>query len=98
MLALLKRREVTAEALAKAKVQTQELRTQLSPLKDEIQKLKLQRACLEEKLKLTHIQRTEDMEHYKVSNKGRVCESTSHTQHMTLLTFTANSLLSRGER
>ncbi|CAF99464.1 unnamed protein product [Tetraodon nigroviridis] len=73
LLALLKRREVTAEALVKAKVQSQELRTQLSPLKDEIQKLKLQRACLEEKLKLTHIQRTEDMEHYKVSDKGRVC-------------------------
>lgn len=72
-LALLKRREVTAEALVKAKAQSRELKTQLSPLKDEIQKLKLQGACLEEKLKLTHIQRTEDTEHYKVSNKGRVC-------------------------
>lgn len=72
-MALLKRREVTAEALVKAKVQTQELRTQLGPLKDEIEKLKLQGACLEEKLKLTQIQRTEDMEHYKVSSKGRVC-------------------------
>lgn len=72
MLALLKRREVTAEALVKAKEQLQELRTQLSPLKDEIQKLKLQRACLEEKLKLIHIQRTEDVEHYKVSGIGRV--------------------------
>lgn len=81
MLALLKRREVTAEALVKANVQTQELRTQLSPLKDEIQKLKLQRACLEEKLKLTHIQRTEDMEHYKVSNKARVLKHKSNTIH-----------------
>lgn len=72
LLALLKRREITAEALVKAKEQVQELRTQLSPLKDEIQKLKLQRACLEEKLKLIHIQRTEDVEHYKVSGIGRV--------------------------
>lgn len=73
LLALLKRRKATAEALVKAKVQTQELRAQLSPLKDEIQKLKLQRACLEENLKITHMQRAEDMEHYKVSNKGIVC-------------------------
>lgn len=72
MLALLKRREVTAEALVKAKEQLQELRTQLSPLKDEIQKLKLQRACLEEKLNLIHIQRIEDVQHYKVSGIGRV--------------------------
>lgn len=71
MLALLKRREVTAEALVKAKEQIQELRTQLSPLKDEIQKLKLQRACLEKKLKLIQVQRTEDMEHYKVKRMGR---------------------------
>lgn len=70
-MALLKRREVTAEALVKAKEQIQELRTQLSPLKDEIQKLKLQRACLEEKLKLIHMQRTEDVQHYKVSDTGR---------------------------
>lgn len=83
MLALLKRREVTAEALVKAKVQTQELRTQLSPLKDEIQKLKLQRACLEEKLKLTHIQRTEDIEHYKVSNKSVLKHNKSYTIHDT---------------
>lgn len=69
-MALLKRREVTAEALVKAKEQIQELRTQLSPLKDEIQKLKLQRACLEEKLKLIHMQRTEDVQHYKVSDTG----------------------------
>lgn len=67
LLALLKRREVTAEALVKAKEQAQGLRSQLRPLKEEIQKLKLQRACLEEKLKLSHIQRREDVGQYKVS-------------------------------
>nr|XP_046273910.1 trichohyalin [Scatophagus argus] len=65
LLALLKRREVTAGALAKAKEQAQELRTQLRPLQEEIQKLKLQKACLEEKLKLMHIQRREDVGQYK---------------------------------
>lgn len=68
---LLKRREVTAEALVKAKEQIQELRTQLSPLKEEIQKLKLQRDCLEKKLKLIQEQRTEDVENYKVNKMGR---------------------------
>lgn len=67
LLALLKRREVTAGALVKAKEQAQELRAQLRPLKEEIQKLNLQRACLEEKLKLMHIQRKEDVGQYKVS-------------------------------
>ncbi|XP_020498816.2 centrosome-associated protein CEP250 [Labrus bergylta] len=65
MLALLKRREVTAESLVKSKEQNQELRTKLRPLKEEIQKLILQRTCLEEKLKLTHMQRREDVVHYK---------------------------------
>ncbi|KAM6974043.1 syncoilin [Tautogolabrus adspersus] len=65
MLALVKRREVTAEALVKAKEQTQELRTQLRPLKEEIQKLIIQRTCLEEKLGLIHMQRREDVVHYK---------------------------------
>ncbi|KAI3358411.1 hypothetical protein L3Q82_014841, partial [Scortum barcoo] len=65
LLALLKRREITAGALAKAKEQAQELKAQLRPLKEEIQKLNLQRACLEEKLKLIHIQRREDLGQYK---------------------------------
>ncbi|XP_076611269.1 uncharacterized protein sync [Chaetodon auriga] len=65
LLAMLKRREVTAGALVKAKEQAQELRVQLRPLKEEIQKLKLQRACLEEKLKLIYIQRREDVGQYK---------------------------------
>ncbi|XP_033493210.2 uncharacterized protein sync [Epinephelus lanceolatus] len=65
LLTLLKRRETTAGALAKAKEQAQELKAQLRPLKEEIQKLILQRACLEEKLKLIHIQRREDAGQYK---------------------------------
>uniref|UniRef100_UPI0037E90D57 vimentin n=1 Tax=Semicossyphus pulcher TaxID=241346 RepID=UPI0037E90D57 len=65
MVTLLKRREVTAEALVKAKEQAQELKAQLRPLKEEIQKLNLQRACLEEKLRLTYIQRREDVGQYK---------------------------------
>ncbi|XP_070841336.1 vimentin [Chaetodon trifascialis] len=65
LLAMLKRREVTAGALVKAKEQAQELRAQLRPLKEEIQKLKLQRACLEEKLKLIYGQRREDVGQYK---------------------------------
>lgn len=78
LLALLKRREVTAGALVKAKEQAQELRGQLRPLKEEIQKLKLQRACLEEKLKLIHLQRREDMGQYKVSKMaggGGMCKT-----------------------
>lgn len=80
LIALLKRREVTAGALVKAKEQAQELRAQLRPLKEEIQKLKLQRACLEEKLKLIHIQRRDDVGQYKVSRKqgckmGKTTES-----------------------
>lgn len=69
LLALLKRRKATAEALVKAKVQAQELKAELAPLKEEIQKLKLQRACLEEKVNLIHIHWMEDVRHYKVNWK-----------------------------
>lgn len=86
---------MTAEALVKAKVQTQELRTQLSPLKDEIQKLKLQRACLEEKLKLTHIRRTEDIEHYKVGNKSVLKHNKSYTIHDTFQFYSKQFTVSR---
>ncbi|XP_074543293.1 uncharacterized protein sync [Halichoeres trimaculatus] len=65
LLALLKRREVTAEALVKAKEQAQEMKIRLIPLKEEIQKLNLQRTCLEEKLKLMYIHRREDVGQYK---------------------------------
>uniref|UniRef100_A0A8C5EKD2 Syncoilin-like n=1 Tax=Gouania willdenowi TaxID=441366 RepID=A0A8C5EKD2_GOUWI len=67
LLALMKRKETTADALVKVKENTQELKSQLRPLREEIQKLKLQRSCLEEKLKLIHIQRGEDVGQYKVS-------------------------------
>lgn len=67
LVALLKRREAAAGALVKAKEQAQELRAQLRPLKEESQELKLKRACLEEKLNLIHMQRREDLQHYKVS-------------------------------
>lgn len=75
LLALLKRREVTAEALVKAKEQAHEMKTKLTPLKEEIQKLNLQRTCLEEKLKLTSIHRREEVGLYKVSlMKGLLSE------------------------
>uniref|UniRef100_A0A3P9LGP2 Syncoilin, intermediate filament protein n=1 Tax=Oryzias latipes TaxID=8090 RepID=A0A3P9LGP2_ORYLA len=57
LLALLKRRDATAGALLKAKEQSQELRGQLTPLREEVQKLLLQRACLGEKAKLIEVQR-----------------------------------------
>lgn len=66
MLALQKRREATAGALIKANEQAEEMKAQLRPLRGEMEKLELQRACLEEKLKLTHLQRREDMGQYKV--------------------------------
>lgn len=65
LLALLKRREAAAGGLVKAKEQAQEMKAQLSPLREEIQKLKLQKACLEEKLKLIHLHRREDVGQYK---------------------------------
>ncbi|XP_030002353.1 golgin subfamily A member 6-like protein 7 [Sphaeramia orbicularis] len=65
LLALLKRREAAAGGLVKAKEQAQEMKAQLSPLREEIQKLKLQKACLEEKLKLIHLHRRENVGQYK---------------------------------
>ncbi|KAM6959053.1 syncoilin [Aplochiton taeniatus] len=65
LLALLKRREATAEGLVKAREQAQELRVQLGPLREESQKLELHRACLEEKLRLKDSQRREDVAQYK---------------------------------
>ncbi|XP_071750949.2 uncharacterized protein sync [Centroberyx gerrardi] len=65
LLTLLKRREIIAAALVKAREQAQELKVQLGPLREESQRLGLQRACLEERLKLMHIQRKEDVGQYK---------------------------------
>ncbi|MED6247545.1 hypothetical protein ATANTOWER_006748, partial [Ataeniobius toweri] len=65
LVSLLKRKEATAGGVVKAKQQSQELRVQLKPLREEIQKLQLERTCLEERLKLTFMQRQEDASHYK---------------------------------
>ncbi|XP_071225136.1 uncharacterized protein sync isoform X2 [Salvelinus alpinus] len=65
LLALLKRREGTSEALVKARQQAQELRARRGPLREEGQRLGLQRACLEERLKLMETHRREDVEQYR---------------------------------
>ncbi|KAG1947224.1 syncoilin [Pimephales promelas] len=63
---LLKRQEITMDALGKAKEQCQEMRAQLGPLRQEEQSLKLQRTCLEERIRLMEIQRRENVEQYRV--------------------------------
>lgn len=65
---LLKRREVTMDALSKAKEQCLEMRAQLGPLREEEQMLRLQRTCLEERIRLMEIQRRENVEQYRVCN------------------------------
>lgn len=65
LIALLKRRDTAVDACAKVKGQAQDLRVQLTPLKDVVQQLELQKACLEEKLKLIHFQRKEDIGQYR---------------------------------
>ncbi|XP_051926312.1 trichohyalin [Hippocampus zosterae] len=67
LLGLQKRKETTTRDCLKAKEQTRELKAQLGPLWEEIQAQVLQRARLEEKLKLVHVQRREDSEHYEES-------------------------------
>ncbi|XP_019731826.1 trichohyalin [Hippocampus comes] len=67
LLGLQKRKETTTRASLKAKEQTRELKAQLGPLREEMQAQVLQRARLEEKLKLVHVQRREDAEHYEES-------------------------------
>ncbi|CAM4633097.1 unnamed protein product [Leuciscus chuanchicus] len=62
---LLKRREVTMDALGKAKEQCLEMRAQLGPLREEEQMLRLQRTCLEERIRLMEIQRRENVEQYR---------------------------------
>ncbi|XP_010871451.2 uncharacterized protein sync isoform X2 [Esox lucius] len=80
LLALLKRREGTSEALGRARQQAQELRGRLKPLREEEQKLGLQRACLEERMKLIEAQRREDIETYKETVDQ--LEETSREQRM----------------
>lgn len=72
LLALLKRRDGTSEALVKARQQAQQLRARRGPLREEGQRLGLQRACLEERLKLMETHRREDVEQYRVwRDEGR---------------------------
>lgn len=82
LLALLKRRDGTSEALVKARQQAQELRARRGPLREEGQRLGLQRACLEERLKLMETHRREDVEQYK-ETVDRL-EETSREQKMEL--------------
>ncbi|XP_038821722.1 uncharacterized protein sync [Salvelinus namaycush] len=82
LLALLKRREGTSEALVKARQQAQELRARRGPLREEGQRLGLQRACLEERLKLMETHRREDVEQYR-ETVDRL-EETSREQKMEL--------------
>ncbi|XP_061738637.1 syncoilin [Nerophis ophidion] len=74
LLALLKRKETTTRSCAKSKEQAQELRAQLRPLQEETQRLVLQRARMEQKVKLRHMQREEDAQHYQ-ENIRRLEES-----------------------
>lgn len=65
LIALLKRRDTAVDACVKVKEQVQEMRVQLTPLREEIQKLALQKVCLEEKFKLSSFQRKEKIGQYK---------------------------------
>ncbi|XP_017549513.1 syncoilin [Pygocentrus nattereri] len=65
LVALLKRRESSADALSKSKEQSQELKGQLGPLKDDVQRLGLERARLEERIRLMERQRKENVEQYR---------------------------------
>ncbi|XP_066531704.1 syncoilin [Hoplias malabaricus] len=65
LVALLKIRESSAEALSKSKEQCQELKAQIGPLKDEEQRLGLERARLEERIRLMERQRKENVEQYR---------------------------------
>ncbi|XP_053084378.1 syncoilin [Pangasianodon hypophthalmus] len=65
LVALLKRRQSSTDALIKYREQCQELKTQLGPLKEEEQRLGLERARLEERIHLMEKQRKENVEQYR---------------------------------
>uniref|UniRef100_A0AAY5EBA6 Syncoilin, intermediate filament protein n=1 Tax=Electrophorus electricus TaxID=8005 RepID=A0AAY5EBA6_ELEEL len=65
LVALLKRREASADALSKSRELCQELKAQLGPLFDEEKRLALQRARLEERIRLMEKQRKENVEQYR---------------------------------
>lgn len=66
LIALLKRQQISAEALSKYKEQYQELKAKLGPLRDEEQKLVLERSQLEKRICLMETQRKENVEQYRV--------------------------------
>lgn len=68
LVALLKRRQNSTDALIKYKEQCQELKTQLGPLQEKEQRLRLERARLEERIHLMENQRKENVEQYRVCN------------------------------
>ncbi|XP_053348662.1 syncoilin [Clarias gariepinus] len=65
LVALLKRRQSSTDALIKYREQCQDLKTQLGPLKEEEQRLGLERARLEERIHLMEKQRKENVEQYR---------------------------------
>lgn len=69
LVALLKRRQSSADALIKYREQCQDLKAQLGPLKEEEQRLGLERARLEERIHLMEKQRKENVEQYRVCNR-----------------------------
>ena len=68
LVALLKRRETSADTLSTFREQCKELKNQIGPLKDEEQRLGLERARLEERIRLMERQRKENVEQYRVCN------------------------------
>ncbi|KAF5908586.1 syncoilin-like [Clarias magur] len=65
LVALLKRRQSSTDALMKYREQCQDLKTKLGPLKEEEQRLGLERARLEERIHLMEKQRKENVEQYR---------------------------------
>lgn len=70
LVALLKRREGSADALSKSREQCQALKAQLGPLQDKEQRLGLERARLEERIHLMERQRKENVEQYRVRSRA----------------------------
>ncbi|KAL2098932.1 hypothetical protein ACEWY4_005412 [Coilia grayii] len=67
VLALLRHRQSTDEALRMSRGLTEELRTRLTPLQEEVHRLALQRDCLEHRISLMEQEREESTTKYKES-------------------------------
>ncbi|KAJ8398170.1 hypothetical protein AAFF_G00430140 [Aldrovandia affinis] len=74
LLALLRRRQWGEDALHRQREQTQDLRAQIGPLREETQALQLQRTCLEERIGLMEREREENTGQYR-ENLGTLEES-----------------------